>query len=251
MQRTRLILFARIMLSVLAFAVYSKGSAKAERAFERPAVTEHEGEAGSRHSADRPYKKGGVAMGKNQLTNEEGTYLLRLARTTIEKELHREKKDIEPETTLPDVFRDRRGTFVTLTMDGNLRGCIGHIVPKESVVEGIQANAINAAFRDPRFPPLTRDEWKRVSVEISILTDPEPLSYTDGDDLLQKLRSGVDGVIIKRGYHQATFLPQVWEQLPDKKDFLAHLCVKAGLDAGAWQKGDLDVSTYQVQAFEE
>ena len=83
------------------------------------------------------------------------------------------------------------------------------------------------------------------------MTDPKPLSYAGANDLLEKLRPNVDGVILKKGYHQSTFLPQVWEQLPKKEEFLAHLCVKAGLDGDEWRKGDLEVSTYQVQAFEE
>jgi len=186
-----------------------------------------------------------------ELTEEMGKYLLSVARQTIEQELFGRKKSEKPERDLPAIFREQRGTFVTLTIQGGLRGCIGHIIPQESLIEGITVNAINAAFRDPRFRPLNGEEWKNVKIEISILTEPEPLSYTDADDLLKKLRPGVDGVIIKKGRHQATFLPQVWEQLPKKKEFLGHLCLKAGLDGDAWRQGDLEVSTYQVQAFEE
>ena len=94
-------------------------------------------------------------------------------------------------------------------------------------------------------------EWERIKIEVSILTDPKPLDYSDADDLLNKLRPGIDGVIIKKGFSQATFLPQVWEQLPDKKEFLTHLCLKAGLDGSEWKRAELEVSTYQVQAFEE
>ena len=112
-------------------------------------------------------------------------------------------------------------------------------------------NAINAAFRDPRFSPLAKDEWGKVKIEISILSKPQPCPYTDTTDLLNKLRPGRDGVIIKKGHSQATFLPQVWDQLPDQKEFLTHLCSKAGLDGNAWQRDRLEVSTYQVQAFEE
>jgi len=140
---------------------------------------------------------------------------------------------------------------VTLTIGDNLRGCIGHITPQETLFEGIKINAINAAFRDPRFSPLSKKEWERVKIEISVLTDPEELPYEDAPDLLNKLRAGVDGVILKKGYYQATFLPQVWEQLPKKEDFLGHLCVKAGLDRDDWKKEKLEVSTYQVQAFME
>ena len=195
--------------------------------------------------------KGEHMSKQGDLTEAQGEYLLLEARKTIQDRLSG-KKDIPQETKeMPTVFHEKRGTFVTLTTRGNLRGCIGHIIPQESLIDGIRENAINAAFRDPRFSPMTRDEWKNVQVEISILTEPKPLTYTDGRDLLNKLRPGIDGVIIKKGFHQSTFLPQVWEQLPDKKAFLNHLCLKAGLSGNAWETGDLEVSTYQVQAFEE
>lgn len=185
------------------------------------------------------------------LTEEQGKYLLGEARKTIQKSLSGEKEPRIEDTGLPAVFNQRRGTFVTLTIGGNLRGCIGHIIPQESLIEGIRANAINAAFKDPRFRPLDKEEWKRVKIEISILTDPKPLPYSNADDLLKKLRPGIDGVILKKGYRQSTFLPQVWDQLPNKEEFLSHLCLKAGLDGDEWKKGRLEVSTYQVQAFEE
>jgi len=188
---------------------------------------------------------------KDKLTDEDGKYLLEVARKTIEQRLFERKEQTESYADLPDIFQERRGTFVTLTIQGGLRGCIGHITPQESLLEGIKVNAINAAFRDPRFRPLGTDEWKNVMIEISILTEPKALSYADANDLLKKLRPDIDGVIIKKGYRQSTFLPQVWEQLPRKEDFLAHLCLKAGLEGDAWQKGDLEIHTYQVQAFEE
>ena len=186
----------------------------------------------------------------DKLTEDEGKYLLSVARKTIDQRLS-DQKEQQSDAHRSDKFREQRGTFVTLTTGGNLRGCIGHIIPQETLIEGIRVNAVNAAFRDPRFPPLTKDEWKRVKIEISILTEPKLLSYSDADDLLKKLRPDMDGVIIRKDYRQATFLPQVWEQLPKKEDFLAHLCLKAGLGAGAWKQGDLEVSVYQVQAFEE
>jgi len=185
----------------------------------------------------------------DRLNNKEGEYLLSVARKTIEKKLFN-KKD-EADSDLSPKFSERRGTFVTLTINENLRGCIGHIIPQETLIEGIRVNAINAAFRDPRFRPLTKAEWKKVKIEVSILTEPKPLSYSGADDLLNKLRPGIDGVIIKKGVYQATFLPQVWEQLPDKKEFLIHLCVKAGLDGYAWKKEEIEVYVYQAQAFAE
>ena len=188
---------------------------------------------------------------KEKLTKEEGKYLLDVARRTIEQRLFDRKGPKKSDADMPAICNEYRGTFVTLTIQGGLRGCIGHITPQETVLEGIKVNAINAAFRDPRFRPLSGNEWKNVQIEISILTDPKPLSYAGPSDLLKKLRPDVDGVIIKKGYHQSTFLPQVWEQLPKKEEFLTHLCVKAGLNGDEWKKGDLEVSTYQVQAFEE
>lgn len=193
----------------------------------------------------------GGMTGMDRLTEEQGKYLLAVARRRIEHELFNRPGPEESDAGLQTVFHEKRGTFVTLTIDGDLRGCIGHIIPQESLIESIRVNAINAAFKDPRFRPLAPSEWKKVEIEISILTDPKPVEYSDANDLLKKLHPDVDGVIIKKGFYQATFLPQVWRQLPRKEDFLAHLCLKAGLDSDAWKKKDLDVSTYQVQAFEE
>ena len=189
--------------------------------------------------------------GTDQLTEEEGRYLLSFARKTIEQKIFNLGAQLELESFDSKPFSEKRGTFVTLTIDGGLRGCIGNIVPQESLLDGVKANAINAAFRDPRFEPLSEKEWEKVKIEISILTDPKPLDYSNRKDLLEKMEQGTDGVILKKGYNQSTFLPQVWEQLPDKKEFLTHLCLKAGLDGNEWEKGKLEVSTYQVQAFEE
>jgi AmmeMemoRadiSam system protein A len=197
-----------------------------------------------------PVKEGDMTD-RDQLTTEEGQYLLTVARQTIEDALWQKTNESAEDSGFSPKFSERRGTFVTLTMGGQLRGCIGHILPQESLFEGVKTNAINAAFRDPRFKPLAREELPKIQIEVSILTEPKPLAYEDGEDLLAKLRAGVDGLIIQKGAHQATFLPQVWEQLPDKKAFLTHLCMKAGLDADEWKRGELRVSTYQVQAFEE
>ncbi|HIJ19919.1 MAG TPA: AmmeMemoRadiSam system protein A [Deltaproteobacteria bacterium] len=189
--------------------------------------------------------------GADKLTDEQGKYLLSVARKTIQESLSGGKGVEKIEKNLSPIYKEKRGTFVTLTIGGNLRGCIGHIIAQEILIEGIKINALNAAFRDPRFNPVGKNEWDRVKIEVSILTDPKPLSYSGAEDLLKKLRPGIDGVILKKGYRQATFLPQVWEQLPEKEDFLNHLCLKAGFDGNAWKKGDFEVSTYQVQAFEE
>ena len=185
------------------------------------------------------------------LSGDEGKYLLGLARETIKNKLYNMEEPQINWKEIPKKFQERLGTFVTVTIEDNLRGCIGHIVPRESLIEGIKENAINAAFKDPRFHPLTKEEFDRIDIEISILTSPQKLSYTDAEDLLKKLRPGIDGVIIKKGFYEATFLPQVWEQLTEKEEFLSHLCLKAGLSPDSWKKEELHVSTYQVQAFEE
>lgn len=182
-------------------------------------------------------------------TKEQGRVLIALARSTIAKKLGRPA----PGVAVPDdpIFQTLRGTFVTLKIHDQLRGCIGNLSSDESVVEGVRRNAVNAAFGDYRFSPLGNDELDTVDIEISILSEPRPLDHSGGRDLLDKLRPGIDGVMIRQGRAGATFLPQVWEQLPDTQDFLRHLCMKAGLPADAWQSDALNVSTYQVQYFEE
>jgi AmmeMemoRadiSam system protein A len=195
--------------------------------------------------------KEGAMSETDKLTEEEGKHLVETARKTIQKALFNPKDKSEPDPASSPKFQERRGTFVTLTLNGALRGCIGHIIPQESLIEGVRINAMNAAFGDPRFPRLSKTEFDKIKVEVSILTTPKPLPYADANDLLAKLRPGIDGLIIRKGYHQATFLPQVWDQLPNKKDFLSHLCLKAGLAGDAWAYDTLEVHTYQVQAFEE
>jgi len=143
------------------------------------------------------------------------------------------------------------GTFVTLTIDNQLRGCIGNLAARTSMVAGVRDNALNAALHDPRFSPLSRAELETVHIEVSVLTEPVSLAYTDADDLVAALRPGTDGVIIRKGHATATFLPQVWAQLPQPENFLSNLCMKAGLPADQWRRGDIAVQIYQVQYFEE
>ena len=195
---------------------------------------------------------GGLRMEKS-FTKEQGRALVQLARTAIQENLG-VKAPMNPglaSAIKDEAFKTKTGTFVTLTIGGELRGCIGSLEAHEPIAEGVKHNAVNAAFRDPRFSPLSKKELDKVHIEVSILTEPEPLKYSNADDLLKKLRPGIDGVIIRYGYAGATFLPQVWEQLPKKDEFLSHLCMKAGLPSDAWKRSKLEVSTYQVQYFEE
>lgn len=190
---------------------------------------------------------------EQSFSEEKGTVLLELARKTIAARLGIPYGEAEDLTTrLQDKeFENPRGTFVTLKIKGRLRGCIGNLNPDKPLSKGVRDNALNAAFHDPRFTPLSPEEFNHIRIEVSLLTEPQLLEYAGADDLLAKLTPHVDGLIIRRGSFGATFLPQVWEQLPDKKLFLRHLCLKAGLPADAWQKGDLQVFIYRVQYFEE
>ena len=199
---------------------------------------------------------GGSSMQKNNnttrhLSKHQGQALGRLARKAIMEKLGLKSAKTESDPMTDNCFQEHRGTFVTLTINKQLRGCIGNLESTESIMAGIKRNAVNAAFHDPRFAPLKADELDQVGIEISILTEPQPLEYRGSKDLLTKLRPHVDGVILRKGTASATFLPQVWEQLPEPEHFLSHLCRKAGLSADTWEKTQLEISTYQVQYFEE
>ena len=189
------------------------------------------------------------------LSHEQGQVLVKLARQTVMERLGQKMADAEADALAVDLtdidFQVRRGTFVTLHIDGQLRGCIGSLAARESIDDSVKHNAISAAFHDPRFPQLTTEELDSVDFEVSLLSEPLPLEYRDSKDLLSKLRVNVDGVIIRKGSNSATYLPQVWEQLPRPEDFLSYLCKKAGLSSNAWKNTPLEILTYQVQYFEE
>ena len=184
-------------------------------------------------------------------SKDEQKQLLTLARKSILHYLKEKSMLIENPKDYSQKLLEKRGTFVTLTIEGGLRGCIGHIEPFLPLYEDIIDNSVSAAFMDPRFYPLADDEFKKIQIEISILTLPKTLKYKDADDLLHKLNPGKDGVIIEKNGYSATFLPQVWEQIKNPEDFLSHLCVKAGLSAYEWKKGDLKVEIYEVESFDE
>lgn len=178
--------------------------------------------------------------------------LLKVARDAIRNYLDRKEKLVVSEDDFPDPeFWDDRGTFVTLTINEKLRGCIGTITPVRPLILDVIDNAINAAFRDPRFYPLVREELSIVNIELSILTVPTRLKFSFPAELLNKVRPNIDGVIIRRGPYQATFLPQVWDELPDKEAFFKHLCLKAGLSEDCFQIDGLEVYIYQVESFSE
>lgn len=144
----------------------------------------------------------------------------------------------------------KRATFVTLTKHSHLRGCIGSLIAHRPLVEDLISNAQSAAFHDPRFPPLSESELDEVKVEVSLLSEPVGITYSDAHDLKERIRPGVDGVILRLGNHQATFLPQVWEELNDFETFFAHLGMKAGIgsDPLAYHP---EIYTYRVDKIKE
>ena len=177
-------------------------------------------------------------------------YLLEVARKAISDELGvRGDEFVRPEVDGASVLDGKRGVFVTLESEGKLRGCIGNIMPVYPLEAAVRRNAVNAAFDDPRFSPLSREEFDEIEIEISVLSVPEKLSYKSANDLLEKLTPLNDGVIIRKGHYEATYLPQVWEQVPEKEMFLGSLCMKAGMPADEWEKGELEVLTYQAEVF--
>lgn len=152
---------------------------------------------------------------------------------------------------VPPKLAETRACFVTLTEASELRGCIGHILPQEPLYQAVVDNARNAATRDPRFLPVQPGETDKIKIEISVLTEPQPLPFSSPEDLLGKLKPEEDGVLLQIGSRGATFLPQVWEQLPDKVEFLDHLAQKAGCAPNDWRGRNVNVSIYHVEAFKE
>jgi AmmeMemoRadiSam system protein B/AmmeMemoRadiSam system protein A len=141
-------------------------------------------------------------------------------------------------------------TFVTLTQNGALRGCIGSLQAHRPLDQDVRANAVSASISDPRFPPLKAEELARTRVEVSLLTAPQPMTFADEADALRQLRPNIDGVIFIAGQKRSTFLPQVWEQIPDPRQFMAHLKQKAGLPADFWSP-EVQLQRYEVKKWKE
>ena len=162
--------------------------------------------------------------------DELGEALLASARNAIAARFGLEPKAVG---ALPQLA-ERGATFVTLTQNGRLRGCIGSLEAYRPLAIDVAENAIAAAFHDRRFAPLGRDELPRTRVEVSLLAPAEPFPVVSEADAIARLRPGIDGLVLGYGRRRATFLPQVWESLPDPREFLAQLKLKAGLSADFW-----------------
>jgi AmmeMemoRadiSam system protein A len=186
-----------------------------------------------------------------KLTQEEKQLLLKLARQALESGVRGQPLPPLDPVALTPTLRAEGASFVTLTERGELRGCIGALEPSQSLAEDVREHAIAAALQDYRFPPVEEHELPQIEIEVSRLTLPEPLEYTTPEDLLARLRPGVDGVILQDGFRRATFLPQVWEKVADKEEFLSHLCLKMGASPDLWRRKHLEVLVYHVEEFHE
>lgn len=175
-------------------------------------------------------------------TQEEKKELLALARQTLQN-YFATSQILEP-NIINKKFKEFRGVFVTLNKSGRLRGCIGNLEPSLPLAKAIQSNVLAAAFDDNRFLPLEPDEMEKIKIEISILTLPKA-------DLPENIFRLKRGAILRRGNHQATYLPQVWAELPDFNLFFSTLCQKAGLPGDCWQKTGTEISSYQAEVFSE
>ena len=188
---------------------------------------------------------------EERLTPKERSLLLEQARLSIEAVVcAKPLKPLDLED-FPKRLREPGVVFVTLLINGNLRGCVGALEAYQPLIEDVREHALAAALDDFRFNPVRPDELDEIVIEISRLTTPQPLEYSDPDDLIKKLRPGIDGVVLKDGVHRATFLPQVWKKLPSPESFLEHLCQKMGVPSDWWRRKKIEVLVYQVEEFHE
>lgn len=185
------------------------------------------------------------------LSVEEKQTLLLLARRSMESAVRGQLPPTLDLAVLSGRLKTDGASFVTLTLQGELRGCIGTLEARQPLALDVCEHSITAALHDPRFLPVTEDELKWITIEVSRLTAPQELHYASSDELISVLRPHVDGVILKDDYRRATFLPQVWHSLPDPVEFLRHLCRKMGAPADLWREKHLQVCTYQVEEFQE
>ncbi|HHH19336.1 MAG TPA: AmmeMemoRadiSam system protein A [Campylobacterales bacterium] len=176
--------------------------------------------------------------------------LLQIAHDAIEGNFTR--RDINRTQLLQEnpELKKEGAVFVTLRQQGHLRGCIGSLVAHRSLLDDVVHNAKAAAFSDPRFQPLSSTELNTTDIEVSLLSSPEELEYKDREELKKKIRPNIDGVILQLGNHRATFLPQVWEEIPEFDLFFGHLCQKAGVRAEGCLERHPTIFTYQVEKIE-
>lgn len=171
--------------------------------------------------------------------------LLELAKNSIQHGLQTGRPIKINLDDYPKELTEPRATFVTLQINHQLRGCIGMLEAVRPLAEDIAENAFSAAFKDPRFPPLSADELDELDIHLSILTPAKPVLFSSEQDLINQLQPGVDGLILEEGHRRGTFLPSVWDSLPKPEQFLRHLKQKAGLAPDYWSK---NIKIYRYQA---
>jgi AmmeMemoRadiSam system protein A len=186
-----------------------------------------------------------------KFSSEEKSFLLSLARKAIALCLESGRKLELKEKEIPAHAKEKGACFVTLKINGQLRGCIGSLEAWRPLSSDVVENALSAAFADPRFYPLEKSEFQKIKVSISVLSEPEALPVKDFRDLLKNLIPGKHGLVIRKGSKGATFLPVVWEELPEKEAFLSNLCAKAGLKPEEWKEEGMKFFTYEAQEFSE
>lgn len=187
----------------------------------------------------------------NELNKAEQEILLKIAREALKKSVRGKPLPEVNLETLPPSLQEDGASFVTLTKSGRLRGCIGTLQAYQPLAIDVQEHAVAAALQDFRFPNVKPAELGQINVEVSVLSPRSPLQYENSQDLLNQLRPKIDGVVLQDGHRKATFLPQVWEKIPDPELFLSQLCVKMGAPGDLWRNKPLQVYTYQVQEFHE
>jgi AmmeMemoRadiSam system protein A len=192
------------------------------------------------------------AAGQAEFSAEDRKSLLTLARRTITAAAAGEKLPEPDSVPLSEKCSETRACFVTLKIKGRLRGCIGGVFPRSPLNQAVIKAAYGAALEDHRFTPVKSEEVGQIHVEVSVLTLPQQLKSKSPEDLLAKLRPGIDGVVLRVGVKQGLFLPQVWEQIPDKEQFLGEIAEqKAQLPRLAWKRPEAKILVFQVEAFEE
>ncbi len=190
-------------------------------------------------------------MGESRFTSEQRQYLLELARSSLCHTVAGNGPLTVDRAVVPPDLTEPGACFVTLFKEGKVRGCVGSILPVEPLYQSVLGNARKSAVRDHRFENVEPQELPKIHLEISVLSVPKPVEYDAPEQLLSQLRPGVDGVVVRSGRREATYLPQVWAKVPEKEAFLNHLCRKARLSASAWKRRKTTVMTYQVESFEE